>query len=77
MTSAAASTKPSPFLVVCSHTDYPAHAWIIDAENPEVAIAIGRYRYQTATGELAPESIEVSAIAYADLPEIMFGGARI
>jgi hypothetical protein len=77
MTSATVSTTPSPFLVVCSHADHPAHAWIIDAESSEVAISIGRYRYQLATDVLVPESIEVSAVAYANLPEIMFGGARV
>jgi hypothetical protein len=76
MTSATASTN-APYLVLCSAEGYVPHAWIVDAESAEVAMEIGRYRYAALDDMTRSEWIEARAIAYADLPEIMFGGARV
>jgi hypothetical protein len=75
MTTATAAIT-APYLVMCSAEGYVPHAWIIDAESAEIATAIGRYRYAALDDMTRAERIEVRVIAYADLPEIMFGGAQ-
>jgi hypothetical protein len=74
MTTAIATTTTAPYLVMCSAEGYVPHAWIVAAENAEVAMEIGRYRYAALDDMTRSEWIAVRAVAYADLPEIMFGG---
>jgi hypothetical protein len=75
MDSATDTIVTDPYLVMCTYPSHPPHAYIIEAESEDIAGAIARRRYQmTAEHELGLANITAKVTAYAELPEIMFGG---
>jgi hypothetical protein len=77
MNTATDTIMTDPYLVTCTYPSHPPHAYIIEAESEDIAGAIARRRYQmTAERELVLTNITAKVTAYADLPEIMFGGEQ-
>ena len=78
-TATAETAERQLYLVMCTHSTYPPHAYIVSAApigrktTVDVAAAIARHRYRLACGDDSIEGIATQVTAYADLPEIMFG----